>query len=254
MTLPVIAIMAHPDDIEIHIGGTLCLLRDRGFAVHCATVCRGDIGSMKLARDEIAAIRRSEAQAAARQIGATYDGLGFDDLRVTYSMEIKDAIVALLRRYRAGIVITHPPRDYMADHELTSLLAREACFAAPAPNWPSSADPGLEPLGAIPELYYCDPTSQVDADGRITPATITIDITSAIDRKRAMLECHDSQRSWLRDQHGEDNYILSMLDWARIRGRQVGVEYAEGFRQHLGHPFPGHSTLREALASFIASE
>jgi hypothetical protein len=65
-----------------------------------------------------------------------------------------------------------------------------------------------------------------------------------------MLAMHDSQRSWLRRQHGEDEYLLWMrrvgADRARDFGR-AGVEYAEGFRQHLGHGFPREDMLTAAL-------
>lgn len=249
MSGSVVAVMAHPDDIEIHILGTLALLKDRGFDVHFVTVCRGDVGSKERSREETAAMRFKEAEASARLFGATYDNLGWDDLRAEYSMELKTRIVSTLRRHRADFVITHAREDYMADHEFTSMLAREACFAAPAPNWPTPDQEQCGPIHAIPEFYYADPTSQHDRDGEFVKMPIVVDVSSMMDRKEACLACHDSQRSWLRSQHGEDNYILSMREWSRVRGEQIGVAYGEGLRQHLGYPFPKSSKLIETLGT-----
>lgn len=247
----IVAIMAHPDDIEIHIAGTLLLLREKGCIVHFVTACNGDVGSMELPREEIARRRAAEARAAADRFGATYDGLGVGDLRLTFDPEIKSRMVEVLRRYQADIVITHPPADYMADHEITSALTREACFAAPARNWPCPGSPAPPLLPHIPELYYSDPTSLRDRRGELVPADFIVDISSVMDEKAALLACHDSQRSWLRSQHGEDNYINSMKEWGRLRGTQAGFTRGEGFVQHLGYPFPAKSTIRELIGAQI---
>jgi hypothetical protein len=65
-----------------------------------------------------------------------------------------------------------------------------------------------------------------------------------------MLASHASQREWLREQHGEDEYLLWIrrmgADRARDAGRR-GVRYAEGFRQHRGHGFPTRDALTDAL-------
>ncbi len=247
MSASVVAIMAHPDDIEIHLGGILCLLKDRGWELHFVTVCQGDVGSATLSPSEIAAVRRSEAQRAAEIAGATYDCLGVGDLRLTFDPGVKGGLVGCLRRYQAGAVLTHAAKDYMADHELTAALAREACFAAPAPNWPNPDRESWPPLPRLPELYHADPTAQIDGEGKFVPMPIVIDISSVIDRKAELLRCHESQREWLRRQHGEDDYLESMRRWARLRGHQIGVAYGEGLRQHFGHPFPPTSTLVDAL-------
>ena len=82
------------------------------------------------------------------------------------------------------------------------------------------------------------------------PVQYVVDITGSVDFKEEMLARHESQRSWLRDQHGEDEYLLWMrrvgADRARDFGR-AGVKYAEGFRQHLGHGFPREDHLTASL-------
>lgn len=250
--MPSIAvIMAHPDDAEIHVGGTLILLRDRGWDVHIVAVCRGDLGSRTQGREGTTLARAIEARKAADSIGATYENLDVPDLTLAYTAENKTRVVQSLRRCKPDVVLTHARRDYMADHEIAAVLAREACFAAPIPNWETPNRPELEPLAAIPALYHADPTGQMDADGEVVRAGIVVDVGAAMERKGEMLAFHASQRAWLREQHGEDDYILSMREWAKIRGRQAGVEFGEGFVQHRGHAFPKGCALREALGDLV---
>ena len=64
-----------------------------------------------------------------------------------------------------------------------------------------------------------------------------------------MLGAHASQRNWLLKHHGMDQYIQSMRDWGGHRGRQAGVAYAEGFRQHLGHSYPQDNLLGRLLGT-----
>jgi len=58
-----------------------------------------------------------------------------------------------------------------------------------------------------------------------------------------MLSQHASQRIWLKAQHDIDDYINNMYRWSGERGKEINVKYAEGFRQHKGHPFPKENIL-----------
>src|SRR5690606_39380057 len=74
-----------------------------------------------------------------------------------------------------------------------------------------------------------------------------ITTSDVIDEKAEHIECHASQREWLRAHHGIDEYHERMKDWGRERGRTFGLAYAEGFRQHLGHAYPREDVLARAL-------
>jgi LmbE family N-acetylglucosaminyl deacetylase len=207
----------------------------------------GDCGSAEHPPDEIARIRRAEGAAAAATIGANYHCVESRDLRVAYDPATMDNVVRLLRRVRPRVVITHSPHDYHLDHEMTSLVVRAATFAAPVPNFLYREQPG--PTDRIPYLFYCDPLEGKDAFGQPIPAGFRVDISAVIDGKARMLECHESQRAWLRKHHGVDNLVESMRAWAATQGRAAGVAYAEGFRQHLGHSFPQDNLLAELLGT-----
>jgi LmbE family N-acetylglucosaminyl deacetylase len=238
-----LTLLAHPDDAEILCAGTLIRLAEAGWEIHIATVAAGDCGTTVHTREEIAAIRREEGIAAAAKIGATYRCLEEPDVQVVFDRNTNRKAIDLLRRVAPTLLFTHPRLDYMLDHEQTHLLARSAAFAYAAPN--ASTLP-LIPGSTIPWLYYCDPVEGRDPyTGELVTPTTRVDITAQIDRKAEMLACHASQREWLRAHHGMDEYIDAMKRFGAERGRELGVEYAEAFTQHRGHPYPQTDILKE---------
>ena len=98
----VLALMPHPDDMEILCGGTLIRLADAGVEVHVATMTAGDMGSAEMGRAEIAAIRRAEAAAGAQAVGATsYTCLGFGDVDFVFDADARRRVSAMLRKVDA---------------------------------------------------------------------------------------------------------------------------------------------------------
>jgi N-acetylglucosamine malate deacetylase 1 len=243
------SILAHPDDAEFLCAGTLIrLVREHGWQVHLASLTAGDCGSVDRSADEISRIRRAEAAAAAALIGAHYACLEERDLLIFYNESALEKVTRLLRTVRPQIILTHSPADYMLDHEMTSTLVRAAAFAAPAPNF--LADRGHPPpLEQIPHLYYCDPIEGKDSLGRDVDPGFCVDISATMETKNAMLACHASQREWLHKHHGIDHYLQAMRDWSARRGQGLGVAFAEGFRQHLGHGYPGDNLLGALLGT-----
>lgn len=235
--------LAHPDDAEILCAGTLIRLRDAGWEVHIATATPGDCGTMDRNRWDISSVRTQEAAKAAAIIGATYHCIDERDGMVVYDKPSIQKTVDLFRRVAPSLVFTHAPRDYMLDHEQASMLARGASFMYGAPNistHPRHAE------SHVPYLYYCDPVEGTDPLGNpVTPTTL-IDISKQIETKAQMLAAHASQREWLRAHHGMDEYIDSMKRHGQLRGKALGVAYAEGFVQHRGHPYP-HDDLLQKL-------
>ena len=239
----ILAVGAHPDDAEFLCAGTLTILKQKGYDITIATMTPGDCGSVEHSAEEISHIRRAEAAAAAAVLCARYICLEERDLAIDYDTKTRRKVVSLIREVNPFMVITHALQDYMADHEITGRLVRDACFAAPIPNFGGAGNE--KATTAIPYLYYCDPIEGVDYYGHRVPAQFVVDVSSVIETKTQMLACHDSQRSWLRRQHGMDQYIEHLLDWARQRGNEAGFAYGEGFVQHLGHPYPQENKLPE---------
>lgn len=239
------AFLAHPDDAEFLCAGTLIRLANDGWTVHIVTVTAGDCGSTTLPASHIAEVRRAEAAIAAKEIDAKYHCLGELDVNVFFDKATNRKAIDLLRAIAPTLVITHPRCDYMLDHEQVHLLARSATFSYPIPN--ASAIP-LRPGTSVPWLYYCDPFGGKDPyTGALVHPTIRIDISQDIERKTKMLACHMSQREWLRAHHGMDEYVDSMKQHGAMRGRELGVAFAESFVQHRGHPYPDNDLLGEVL-------
>jgi LmbE family N-acetylglucosaminyl deacetylase len=235
-----LALMAHPDDAEFLCAGTLIRLAEAGWEIHIATAAPGDCGTTTETRWAISARRTKEATQAASLIGAQYHCLDERDGFVVYDKTAIAKTVDLFRRVAPSLVFTHAPKDYMLDHEQASLLARMGTFLYGAPN--ASAFPVL-PGSCIPYLYYCDPMEGIDPLGHPVQPTTWVDVTGQMDRKTAMLVTHASQRQWLLDYHGMDEYVASMNRHVSLRGREIGVTAAEAFVQHRGHAYPREDLL-----------
>jgi LmbE family N-acetylglucosaminyl deacetylase len=246
----ILAIHAHPDDVEILAGGTLAHLADRGHHVTIVTMTPGDCGSAEQGPDEIATIRRKEAAKAAALIGAEYICAEFRDMAVFNDDTSRRRVTELLRRVQPDIVLTASPVDYHCDHEAASVLVRDACFAAPAPNYKAGEAP---PIKAIPHLYFMDPDEGRDRDGVPVLPHFVVDVGQYMERKSAMLGSHESQRKWLQKHHNMPDYIETMHEWTRHRGRLANVEFGEGFRQYTVHPYPTTRLLEELIGPLVKS-
>lgn len=247
--LHVLAIHAHPDDIELQCAGTLLKLRDLGCRLSVATMTPGNCGSAVHSEEEISDIRRGEAAEAAKLLGAEYTCLEFRDLSICFDNDSRGRTTEFLRKTAPDIVLTAPPSDYMHDHEITSMLVRDACFNASVPNYKTKQWDPAEPNTKIPYLYFVDCVEGIDHYGNRHDVDFVVDISNQFDAKLAALACHSSQREWLRKQHGIDEYLESCRRWSALRGQDINVEYGEGFRQYKGHPHPSDNLLESLLST-----
>ena len=243
----VLAILSHPDDAEMMCAGTLSLLKKQGWEIHIATMAPGDKGTAEYNREEISVIRKEEARNAAKLLGGTYHCLEFEDVYILYDRESINKTAALIRKIQPSLVFTSSPTDYMIDHEMTSMVVQTACFSCGIKNLEISE----KPFDPVPYLYYCDAMEGKDKLGNPLPPAMYVDISTEISIKAEMLGCHKSQRNWLLKHHKVDEYILAMKRFAEERGSEINVDYAEGFRQHLGHGYPQENVLVDILGSLV---
>ena len=218
----VLAVGAHPDDLEILCGGTLARYVREGHEVVMCHGTTGDMGSFVHSREEISAIRLDEARRAALACGAEHRCLGLSDGAVNAADEAQKALVVdLVRDARPDVIVTHAPNDYMGDHNEMSKLVFECSFYATFENR-RTARPRHD---TVTPIYYMDTIAGLG----FVPEEY-VDVTAVIDVKARMLEAHRSQLEWLRDHDGVD-IVAEMETAARYRGQQCGVRYAEGFRR-----------------------
>jgi LmbE family N-acetylglucosaminyl deacetylase len=216
----ILAVGAHPDDLEILCGGTLARFAQSSAKLFMAIATDGSAGHMSIPPEELSQMRRNEAESAAKIIGAEFHWLGFSDEMLFEDIQTRMVFIDLIRSVRPDVILTHSPNDYHPDHRVVSRLMFDASFVSGLPNVRTEHPfhPGVQPL------IYFDTTSGVN----FLPDEY-VDITGTYDIKRAMLECHASQVKWLKD-HDNIDILDTIYIVARFRGLQCGVQYAEGFQ------------------------
>ena len=246
------AVAAHPDDIEFHMAGTLILLKDAGYEIHYMNVANGSCGSSVMSAAETVRVRRGEAMRAAASAGAVFHESLVPDIEIFYEKGLLARLGAIMREVAPEILLTQSPADYMEDHQNAARLAVTAAFCRGMPNFPT--DPPRAAVDQAVTVYHCQPHGNREPVGQspVTP-DFYINIAGALDRKRAMLSCHASQKRWLDESQGMDSYLHTMEELGREVGRMSGAfEFAEGWRKRLHYGFCDEKAdpLSEALREF----
>jgi bacillithiol biosynthesis deacetylase BshB1 len=225
----VLAVGANPDDVEFLCAGTLARYVKRGDQVAIAYLTAGDKGSQGMPPEQTAAVRREEAENAARVIGADIYPLGLPDGAVEVNLPTRRRVVEVIRRARPDVLITHYFRDYMSDHNATSRLVKDASFWAAVAGF--EGDPNeAPPHGLIPPVYYMDTALGIG----FQPEEY-VDISDVMEVKLEMLSQHRSQIRYMKERDGLD-FLDCMKTAARYRGYQCGAAYAEGFMAERVYP------------------
>jgi N-acetylglucosamine malate deacetylase 1 len=244
----VLAVAAHPDDIEFSMAGTLLRLRDAGWQLHCMNIGNGSCGSAVEDPETIIATRTLEAQDAARLLGATWHPPICNDLEIAYTNDQIGKVCSLIRLVKPRIVLAHSPRDYMEDHTIACRIAVTAAFCRGIRNY--RVEPDMPPVGDDVTIYHGMPHGLRGPLRERIIAGQYVDTGPCLAEKRQILACHRSQREWLDATQGIGNYLTTMEELSSDVGRQSGVfRHAEGWRRHshLGFSATDGDPLSEAL-------
>jgi LmbE family N-acetylglucosaminyl deacetylase len=230
----VLAVGAHPDDVDAFCGGTLATLVARGVPVHVAVATGGEGGIPDATPDEARTVRLAEGGRAAEILGAgSFTWLGMHDQEAENTAAARAQLADLTRRLGANVLITHPPGDYHTDHRAVQELVLAMRIGACAANVGSE-----RPLRSAPDLVYMDA-----AQGLGFEPHVWIDVTATIETKWEMLRAHESQRTL-----GGETPLLPLIEsLARLRGDQLGTRYAEAFRGCGTWPTPDGGIKRLVL-------
>ncbi|MET0695627.1 MAG: PIG-L deacetylase family protein [Propionibacteriaceae bacterium] len=222
----ILAIGAHPDDTDILCGGTLARYAQAGHEVWVAVATNGNVGSTTLSREEIAAVRHQEALDSCAVIGAHLIWMDFDDEWLFDNRETRTRFIDAYREARPDIVLAHSTGDYHPDHRIAGQVAADARIPA-AVRLVETRLPALE---TIPKLYTMDTVGQLEGG-----LDVHVDISDVMDTKTAMLQAHASQKDWLA--HIFDmSYVEFMRAQGADRGAEIGVAFAEAFREVPSYP------------------
>lgn len=220
-TVDVLAIGAHPDDVEIGCGGLLAKLSRAGKRVAMVDLTAGEMGTRGTVEE-----RRREAANAAAILGLQERVCaGLPDGGVANTPGQQRAVIPLIRRFRPKVLLTLMDRDRHPDHTATHTLVREANFLAGL----ARLDTGQAPH-RTPAVYYFHPYT--DFTG--TPDFL-VDVTGDFETKLAALREHRSQFHNPNENGGAETWISSPEFWegisvrARYWGARAGVQYAEPF-------------------------
>jgi LmbE family N-acetylglucosaminyl deacetylase len=242
------AIVAHPDDIEFYMAGTLLLLKERGWEIHYMTLSSGSCGSLKIPAARLRRMRRKESKDAARLLGAVYHPSLADDLQIIYNIESLQKLASTIREVQPQMVFTHSPQDYMEDHTETCRLAVTAAFARGMPNFETR--PARKAFQGDVAIYHAMPHGLRDPLRRRVIPELFVDTTAVHPIKRQALAAHRSQKDWLDASQGMDSYLIAMDELSLELGRISGqFQHAEGWRRHLHLGFSANDAdpLREEL-------
>jgi bacillithiol biosynthesis deacetylase BshB1 len=221
VTVDVLAIAAHRDDVEQTCGGTLLIQQSLGWRTGILDLTRGESGTRGSAED-----RAREAADAARILRVAHrEALDLPDGNVENTRENRLKIAAVLCRLRPRVVILPYWQGRHPDHYTTATLGYEACFAA-----------GLSKLDLPPELAPHRPYKILYASlyADVRP-TFVVDITPHIETRLQSLLAYRSQYGAQPAGHGlfvpEDDIRERTFSTARHFGLLAGVRYAEPFVQ-----------------------
>ena len=222
----ILAVGAHPDDIEIVSAGTLLAYRSTGAEVALCVMTDGSLGAADGEPATIAQRRASEAQHSATLLGAQLYMMSEPDGFLFDSRATRIALVEVLRVFRPDLVLAPDPLDYHPDHRAAAAVVVNSLQLSVSPLLVTTSPA----LTRQPAVFYADSLALTGS-----PPQRWVDITTHLDDKLAALEAHHSQNTWMQCTDGID-YLEFVRRQARLRGLQCGVEAAEGFR--AVHQFP----------------
>jgi len=210
------AIGAHPDDVEVGCGGLLIKMAQRGYRTGIVYLTRGEMGTGGTPE-----IREQEAQNAADILGAKILAtLDCGDCRVADTYENRLAVAQLLRCHQPKIVLApywqggHGKRQSHPDHLATGQIVINAANFATFKKLPIEGDP-FRIKGLF--HYFLPP--------EVSP-TFVVDITEQFDKWMDALKAHKSQ--FLNPAKDRD-YLWSLESMARSYGGIIGVKYGQGY-------------------------
>ena len=219
-SLDVLAFAAHPDDVELSCGGTMCLLQAQGYTTGIVDLTRGERGTRGTPE-----MRAAEAEAASEILGLSVrENLGMPDGDVAPTPERVLAVAAAIRRHRPRVVLLNAPDDRHPDHGNAARLVAEAIFTAglAAVETPGADGAPLAPWRPHHALHYMQSIE-------FTP-TFVVDVTPVWDRRMAALRAFKSQFAGT---DGPETFISTpaFIEWVEARARsfgyRIGATYGE---------------------------
>ena len=223
MKLDILAIGAHPDDVELSCSGSIAKEIAQGKKVGILDLTRGELGTRGTAK-----IRDQEAKDAAKILGVSMrENLEFSDGFFINNIAHQLEIIKIIRKYRPDVILCNAIKDRHIDHGKGSQLVSDSCFLSGLrkieTTYQGNHQKPWRPRLILHYIQWID----------IEPDVI-VDITGYIDTKVASVKAYKSQ---FFDENSDepstpissDNFLDSVTYRARNLGRLINTEHAEGF-------------------------
>lgn len=220
MNLDVLAIFAHPDDAEIHIGGTLAKMKHLGYMTGVLDVTRGEMGTRGTAEG-----RAKEAEDAAAILKLdSRENLGLPDGHVFADDDSRVKLVRALRRLKPRVLITHQYDDSHPDHNHIVQLVRESARLASLRNYdPETGNEKIAPPVVAHSIF-----------SRLVVPSFIVDTSDFLETKLDAIRAHRSQ--FYDPNSTEPETMLTNKDFidrlatqSRYYGSLIGVGAGEAF-------------------------
>jgi len=223
MKLAILAIGAHPDDVELGCGATIAKEISLGKKVGILDLTKGELGTRGSAE-----IRAEEAKNGARILGVEIrENLGFADGFFVNDEKHQLEIIKIIRKYKPEIVLCNAFDDRHIDHPKGSKLVSDACFLSGLVKVETKLDGVIQEAWRPKFVYHYIQWKNLEPD-------FVVDVSGFMDKKMAAVKAYSSQ---FYDPNSNEptspisskNFLDSVLYRAQDLGRLVGVEAAEGF-------------------------
>ncbi|MBX7257541.1 MAG: bacillithiol biosynthesis deacetylase BshB1 [Candidatus Hydrogenedentes bacterium] len=217
MAVDILAIGAHPDDVEIGIGGLVRKLVLAGRRVGILDLTQGEMGTRGSVEE-----RQQEAADSARILGvAERENACLPDGALANTSVMQRTVVPILRRFRARVILAPYDQDRHPDHSAAHALARDANYFAGLSRIESDAPPHRAPVVYYYRVY-----------GEPTAPQFVVDISKEFETKLEALRAYRSQ-FFNPEYQGTPTYVSSEEFWESIRvkaaywGKSIGATYGE---------------------------
>jgi bacillithiol biosynthesis deacetylase BshB1 len=223
MKLDILAIGAHPDDIELSCGGTILSHVSQGFKVGILDLTRGELGTRGTAES-----RHAEATEAARIMGISVrENAGFADGFFANDKAHQLELIKYIRKYQPDIVLANAIHDRHPDHARAAQLTEDAIFLSGLAKIETRLDGEIQKPFRPRAVYHYIQSLDVTPD-------FAVDVSPFFDKKVEAIRAYKSQ-FYDPDSKEPDTFISSpeFLDFVRSRGSHfgvpLGVSYAEAY-------------------------
>ncbi|WP_345193043.1 bacillithiol biosynthesis deacetylase BshB1 [Algibacter agarivorans] len=223
MKLDILAIGAHPDDVELGCGGTIAKEVANGKKVGIIDLTRGELGTRGTAET-----RDSEAAESAKILGVvSRENLRFADGFFVNDKQHQLEVIKMIRKHQPEIVICNAIDDRHIDHGKGSKLVSDACFLSGLIKIETTLDGTLQNAWRPKQVYHYMQWKNLEPH-------LVVDVSGFMDKKmEAVLayktQFYDAKSTAPETPISSKNFTDSIIYRARDLGRLVGVEHAEGF-------------------------